>query len=67
MIPDAAIDEIAAKTGIGRWHLRFALYDGREINEIKLRKAVEAFGAIPGARIILVRMLSYLAANRKSS
>lgn len=51
VIPDAIIDEIAAKIGIGRWHLRFAFYDGREINEIKLCKATEAFGAIPGARI----------------
>lgn len=51
VIPDEVIDEIAAKIGIGRWHLRFALYDDPEIAQIKLRKAIEAFGAIPGAVI----------------
>lgn len=51
VIPDAVIDEIAAKIGIGRWHLRFALYDDVEIGEIKLRKVREAFGAIPDAKI----------------
>lgn len=51
VIPDDVIDEIAAKIGVGRWHLRFAFYDDPEIQEIKLRKATAAFGAIPGAKI----------------
>ncbi|MFT4212072.1 MAG: FAD-binding oxidoreductase [Microbacterium sp.] len=51
VIPDAVIDEIAATIGIGRWHLRFALYGDRAVNEHNLRKALDAFGAIPDVRI----------------
>jgi 4-cresol dehydrogenase (hydroxylating) len=51
VIPDHVIDEIAAKIGVGRWHLRFAFYDDPEVQEIKLRKAAAAFGAIRGAKI----------------
>ncbi|GGH33472.1 FAD-binding oxidoreductase [Microbacterium album] len=51
IIPDPVIDEIAEKIGVGRWHLRFALYEGKEINAIKLRKAIDAFNAIPDVKI----------------
>ncbi|GGC84612.1 hypothetical protein GCM10011512_09350 [Tersicoccus solisilvae] len=51
VIPDGVIDEIAAKLGIGRWHLRFAFYDDAEIAAIKLRKVTAAFGPIAGASI----------------
>ncbi|MFV0319225.1 MAG: FAD-binding oxidoreductase [Microbacterium sp.] len=51
IIPDEVIDEIAAKIGIGRWHLRFALYGDRVVNEHNLQKSITAFEAIPGATI----------------
>lgn len=52
VIPDRVIDEIAAKIGIGRWHLRYALYDDAVINAHKLDKATRAFAeAIPGVRV----------------
>lgn len=51
VIPDAVIDEIAAKIGIGRWHLRFALYGDRAVNEHNLQKSIAAFTEIPDAVI----------------
>lgn len=51
-IPDNVIGEIAAKIGVGRWHLRFALYDDAVINAHKLEKATRAITeAIPGATV----------------
>ncbi|MDO6966149.1 FAD-binding oxidoreductase [Rhizobium alvei] len=50
-IPDEAIDAIAERIGIGRWHLRFALYGDRNIVALQLDKATKAFSAIPGSRI----------------
>ncbi|WP_298740720.1 FAD-linked oxidase C-terminal domain-containing protein [uncultured Microbacterium sp.] len=43
--------EIAAKIGIGRWHLRFALYGDRAVNEHNLQKSIAAFTEIPDAVI----------------
>lgn len=51
VIPDEAIDEIAERIGIGRWHLRLALYGDRPVNEHNLAKIEREFGAIPDARI----------------
>lgn len=51
VIPDQVIDEIAEKIGIGRWHLRFSLYDDKVINEHKLQKITAAFGAISDVSI----------------
>jgi len=51
VVPEAVIDEIAAKIGVGRWHLRFALYGDRPVNEHRLQKALAAFGAIPDVTI----------------
>jgi 4-cresol dehydrogenase (hydroxylating) flavoprotein subunit len=51
VIPDSVIDEIAGRIGVGRWHLRFALYGDRAVNEHNLGKALAAFGTIPDAVI----------------
>ena len=50
-LTDEAIDRIAAKIGIGRWHLRLALYGDRPVNEYNLAKIEKAFGVIEGIRI----------------
>ncbi|WP_310634088.1 FAD-binding oxidoreductase [Paraburkholderia sp.] len=50
-IPDAAIDAIAARIGIGRWHLRFALYGDEAVNALQLKKVEKAFSAIPDCSI----------------
>lgn len=51
VIPDEEIDRIAEQIGIGRWHLRLALYGDRPVNEHNLAKVERAFGAIPDVRI----------------
>ncbi|MBO1902700.1 FAD-binding oxidoreductase [Leucobacter weissii] len=51
VIPDRVIDEIAERIGVGRWHLRLALYGDRPVNEHNLAKIERAFGGIPDARI----------------
>lgn len=50
-IPDHAIDKIAERIGIGRWHLRLALYGDRAITDIQLDKVKRAFGTIPDCSI----------------
>ena len=51
VIPDKIIDEIAEKIGMGRWHLRLALYGDRAVNEHNLAKVERAFGEIPDVKI----------------
>ncbi|MGK0721759.1 FAD-binding oxidoreductase [Leucobacter sp. W1478] len=51
VIPDEVIDEIAERIGVGRWHLRLALYGDRPVNAHNLVKIERAFGEIPGVRI----------------
>ncbi|MCX6502497.1 MAG: FAD-binding oxidoreductase [Microbacterium sp.] len=50
-LTDAAIDSIAARIGIGRWHLRLALYGDRPVNTHQLEKIELAFGTIPDVSI----------------
>lgn len=51
VIPDEVIDEIARRIGIGRWHLRLALYGDRPVNAHHLAKIEAAFGEIPDVAI----------------
>ncbi|MFV0372947.1 FAD-binding oxidoreductase [Microbacterium sp.] len=48
---DAEIDAIAARIGVGRWHLRLALYGDRPVNAHHLAKIERAFGVIPDVAI----------------
>ncbi|HEY2054622.1 MAG TPA: FAD-binding oxidoreductase [Solirubrobacterales bacterium] len=50
-MPDAVIDEVGQKLGVGRWLLRFALYGDGAILDHRFRKIEAAFAAIPGAVI----------------
>lgn len=51
VIPDEEIDRIAEKIGVGRWHLRLALYGDRPVNEHNLAKVERAFGVIRDVKI----------------
>jgi 4-cresol dehydrogenase (hydroxylating) len=50
-IPDEAIDEIAKRLDIGRWHLRLALYGDEPVVDHNFAKVRRAFEVIPGARV----------------
>jgi len=50
-IPDEVIDGIARRLGVGRWHLRLALYGDEPVVDHNFRKIQAAFAAIPGARV----------------
>lgn len=51
VIPDDEIDAIAERIGVGRWHLRLALYGDRAVNRHNLQKIEKAFGMIPDVAI----------------
>jgi 4-cresol dehydrogenase (hydroxylating) flavoprotein subunit len=50
-IPDPAIDDIARRLDVGRWHLRLALYGDEPVVDYHFGKLRAAFAAIPGARV----------------
>jgi 4-cresol dehydrogenase (hydroxylating) flavoprotein subunit len=50
-IPDATIDEIGRELEIGRWIMRFALYEDDAVADHKFKKIKEAFERIPGAEV----------------
>jgi 4-cresol dehydrogenase (hydroxylating) flavoprotein subunit len=50
-IPDSTLDEIARELEIGRWIMRFALYEDDVVADHKFEKIKRAFGRIPGAEV----------------
>lgn len=51
-IPDEGIDAIAEKMGIGRWHVRIALYGDRPIVDYRIAKITREFEKIPDVRVV---------------
>ena len=51
-IPDDVLDRMARELDIGRWLMRFALYEDEAVADIKFAKIKRAFeSAIPGAEV----------------
>ena len=50
-IPDAVIDRMARELEVGRWMMRFALYDDEAIVDVKFDKIKRAFARIEGAEV----------------
>ncbi|HTU96494.1 MAG TPA: FAD-binding oxidoreductase [Solirubrobacteraceae bacterium] len=51
-VPDQVLDRMARELEIGRWLMRFALYEDDAVADIKFAKIKRAFeGAIPGAEV----------------
>jgi len=50
-IPDDVIDRMARELEIGRWMMRFALYDDEAIVDVKFAKIKNAFERIEGAEV----------------
>jgi 4-cresol dehydrogenase (hydroxylating) flavoprotein subunit len=50
-IPDDVIDKMARELEVGRWMMRFALYDDEAIVDHKFEKIKRAFGHIEGAEV----------------
>ena len=50
-IPDRIIDDMARELEIGRWMMRFALYEDEAVADHKFAKIKEAFGRIEGAEV----------------
>jgi 4-cresol dehydrogenase (hydroxylating) flavoprotein subunit len=50
-IPDDVIDKMARQLEVGRWLMRFALYEDEAVADYKFKKIKEAFERIPGAEV----------------
>ena len=50
-IPDDVIDRMARELEVGRWLMRFALYEDEDVADLKLAKIKKAFERIPGADV----------------
>ena len=50
--PDRIIDKMARELEIGRWMMRFALYEDEAVVDHKFAKIKEAFGRIEGAEVV---------------
>ena len=50
-IPDGVIDKMARELEVGRWLMRFALYEDEPVADHKFKKIKEAFERIPGAEV----------------
>jgi 4-cresol dehydrogenase (hydroxylating) flavoprotein subunit len=50
-IPDDVIDDMARELEIGRWMMRFALYEDEAVADHKFAKIKRAFGRIEGAEV----------------
>lgn len=48
-LPEEVVEQIRARTGSGRWNLRFALYGCERVVDAQLRIVEGAFSRIPGA------------------
>lgn len=51
LLSEEQIQEIADRTGVGRWATRAALWGSKKIVEIKLERVKEVWEAIPGATV----------------
>src|SRR5215207_1106666 len=50
-IPDEILDKMGRELEIGRWMMRFALYEDEAVADYKFKKIKQAFGSIPGAEV----------------
>jgi 4-cresol dehydrogenase (hydroxylating) len=51
-VPEAVVQEVMAKLGVGRWTLFFGLYGSEEMVEARLATVRRAFSVIPGAEAL---------------
>lgn len=50
-LPDAVIEEIVRRLGIGHWNVHFAIYGAPDLVDLRFKVAQRAFARVPGARI----------------
>jgi 4-cresol dehydrogenase (hydroxylating) flavoprotein subunit len=50
-IPDEILDKMGQELEIGRWMMRFALYEDEQVADYKFKKIKQAFESIPGAEV----------------